>query len=87
MLALDKQTGQKVWQTKECTDGAQYASVVRIRHDGLRLPENVPFWISSVPGTVVSLTETSSTSTSPSSSRPRRSSWNAVAPVGVIVGE
>jgi outer membrane protein assembly factor BamB len=36
LLALDKMTGKKVWQSAEWTDGAQYASIVPIEHGGVR---------------------------------------------------
>ena len=36
VLALNKKTGAKVWQSAEFTDGAQYASVVPVNHAGQR---------------------------------------------------
>lgn len=36
LLALDKMTGNKVWQSKEWTDGAQYASIIAADHNGTR---------------------------------------------------
>ena len=36
VLALNKKTGAKVWQSTEFTDGAQYASVVPVNHGGKR---------------------------------------------------
>ncbi|HSJ01641.1 MAG TPA: PQQ-binding-like beta-propeller repeat protein, partial [Verrucomicrobium sp.] len=36
ILALDKMTGDKVWQSTEWTDGAQYASIVPSDHGGQR---------------------------------------------------
>ncbi len=36
IVALDKLTGDVQWQSKEVTDGAQYASVVPVEHNGQR---------------------------------------------------
>lgn len=36
IIALDKQTGDKIWQSKEFTDRADYASVIVAEHDGVR---------------------------------------------------
>ncbi len=36
LLALDKMTGKKVWQSSEWTDGAQYSSVIAVTHNGSR---------------------------------------------------
>jgi outer membrane protein assembly factor BamB len=36
LVALNKQTGEKLWQSKEWTDDAQYASVVVAEHGGAR---------------------------------------------------
>jgi outer membrane protein assembly factor BamB len=36
ILALDKSTGKKVWQSKELTDGAAYASIIAADVDGVR---------------------------------------------------
>ena len=36
LLALDKMTGKKNWQSAEWTDGAQYASAIPIDHNGKR---------------------------------------------------
>ena len=36
MLALNKRTGKKVWQSKDWKDGAQYSSIMPIDHDGKR---------------------------------------------------
>lgn len=36
LMALDKMTGQKLWQSSEWTDGAQYASAIAIEHGGVR---------------------------------------------------
>ncbi len=36
LLALDKLTGKKVWQSAEWTDAAQYASVIAADHNGTR---------------------------------------------------
>ncbi len=36
LMALDKLTGKKVWQSSEWTDGAQYASPIVIEHGGVR---------------------------------------------------
>lgn len=36
ILALDKTTGEKIWQSKDFTDGAQYASIIAIEHGGKR---------------------------------------------------
>ena len=36
MLALNKLTGEKVWQSAEITDGAQYSSVIAADHNGSR---------------------------------------------------
>lgn len=36
LLALDKMTGKKVWQTAEWTDGAQYSSPIAVTHNGSR---------------------------------------------------
>lgn len=36
MLALDKLTGKKLWQTADWTDGAQYASIVATTYNGAR---------------------------------------------------
>lgn len=36
IVALDKRTGDLVWQSKDLTEGAQYASLVPIEYDGQR---------------------------------------------------
>ena len=36
LMALDKMTGKKVWQSEEWTDGAQYSSAIVIEHGGVR---------------------------------------------------
>ena len=36
MLALDKKTGKKIWQSAEFKDGAQYASMIVVNHAGQR---------------------------------------------------
>ena len=36
VAALNKQTGQVVWQSRQFTDGAQYASVIVVNHNGAR---------------------------------------------------
>ena len=36
ILALDKMTGTKLWQSTTLTDGAQYSSLIPIEHDGKR---------------------------------------------------
>jgi outer membrane protein assembly factor BamB len=36
ILALDKRTGEKIWQSKDFTDGAQYASIIVAEHGGKR---------------------------------------------------
>ncbi len=36
LLALDKKTGAKAWQTADWTDGAQYSSVIAVNHSGSR---------------------------------------------------
>lgn len=36
LLALDKMTGKKLWQSAEWTDGAQYSSVIPVMHNGVR---------------------------------------------------
>ncbi len=36
VLALDKRTGEKIWQSKEITDPAHYSSVIVANHDGRR---------------------------------------------------
>jgi outer membrane protein assembly factor BamB len=36
LVALNKRTGEKLWQSKEWTDGAQYASVIVAEHGGVR---------------------------------------------------
>lgn len=36
MMALDKMTGKKIWQSSEWTDPAQYASPLVIEHNGVR---------------------------------------------------
>jgi len=36
LLALDKMSGKKIWQTAEWTDGAQYSSVIAVNHNGSR---------------------------------------------------
>jgi outer membrane protein assembly factor BamB len=36
ILALEKKTGEKIWQSKDFTDGAQYASIIAIEHGGKR---------------------------------------------------
>jgi hypothetical protein len=36
ILALDKTTGEKIWQSKDFTDGAQYTSIIAIEHGGKR---------------------------------------------------
>ena len=36
VIALNKKTGDLLWQSKEFTDGAQYASLIPADHDGVR---------------------------------------------------
>lgn len=36
IAALDKKTGKVIWQSKEFTDGAQYASIIVAEHNGAR---------------------------------------------------
>ncbi len=36
IAALDKSTGKLLWQSKEFTDGAQYASIIPVEHNGVR---------------------------------------------------
>jgi len=36
VLALDKKTGDTIWQSKDFTDGAQYSSVIAVNHNGAR---------------------------------------------------
>jgi outer membrane protein assembly factor BamB len=36
ILALNKTSGKKIWQSKDFTDGAQYASIIAIDHGGKR---------------------------------------------------
>ena len=36
LLALNKKTGEKIWQSSEITDGAQYASPIVASHNGQR---------------------------------------------------
>jgi outer membrane protein assembly factor BamB len=36
LLALDKMTGKKLWQSAEWTDGAQYSSAIAVTHNGVR---------------------------------------------------
>ena len=36
IAALDKMTGDVVWQSKEFTDGAQYSSLIVVNHNGTR---------------------------------------------------
>ena len=36
MVALDKQTGKLIWQSKEFTDPAQYSSIIAVDHNGAR---------------------------------------------------
>ena len=36
VAALNKQTGKVVWQSSQFTDGAQYASVIAVTHNGTR---------------------------------------------------
>ena len=36
IAALDKMTGNVVWQSKEFTDGAQYSSLIAVNHNGAR---------------------------------------------------
>jgi outer membrane protein assembly factor BamB len=36
LLALNKMTGDKLWQSTEWTDGAQYSSVIAVNHNGVR---------------------------------------------------
>lgn len=36
ILALNKTTGEQIWQSKDFTDGAQYASIIAIEHGGKR---------------------------------------------------
>jgi outer membrane protein assembly factor BamB len=36
IVALDKKTGELVWQSKDFTDGAQYASIIAADHNGGR---------------------------------------------------
>ena len=36
ILALDKKTGEKIWQTADFTDPAHYASIIVAEHDGQR---------------------------------------------------
>lgn len=37
VLALDKKTGKKLWQSTEFTDGAQYSSCIVVDHEGKRM--------------------------------------------------
>ncbi|MCA9187511.1 MAG: PQQ-binding-like beta-propeller repeat protein, partial [Planctomycetales bacterium] len=36
MVALNKMSGEVVWQSSEFTDGAQYSSIIPIEHEGVR---------------------------------------------------
>lgn len=36
IAALDKMTGEVVWQSKEFTDAAQYSSIIAVNHNGAR---------------------------------------------------
>jgi outer membrane protein assembly factor BamB len=36
IAALDKKTGKLIWQSKDFTDGAQYASIIAANHNGAR---------------------------------------------------
>ena len=36
VIALDKKTGDTLWQSKDFTDGAQYSSVIAANHNGAR---------------------------------------------------
>jgi outer membrane protein assembly factor BamB len=36
VVALDRKTGEPVWQSKDFTDGAQYASIITVDHNGAR---------------------------------------------------
>ena len=36
IVALDKKTGEPLWQSKDFTDGAQYASIIAADHNGAR---------------------------------------------------
>jgi outer membrane protein assembly factor BamB len=36
IIALDKKNGKLIWQSKEFTDGAQYASILAVNHNGAR---------------------------------------------------
>ncbi len=36
IAALDKKTGEVVWQSRDFTDGAQYASLIAFEHDAIR---------------------------------------------------
>lgn len=36
IVALDKLTGELLWQSKDFTDGAQYASIIPVHHNGAR---------------------------------------------------
>ena len=36
IIALDKKTGETIWQSKDFTDGAQYSSVIAANHNGAR---------------------------------------------------
>jgi outer membrane protein assembly factor BamB len=36
LLALNKMTGEKIWQSTEWTDGAQYSSIIAADHNGVR---------------------------------------------------
>lgn len=36
MVALDKKSGKLIWQSKDFTDGAQYASIIAADHNGAR---------------------------------------------------
>jgi outer membrane protein assembly factor BamB len=36
IVAFDKMTGEKIWQSKDFTDGAQYASIIVAEHGGKR---------------------------------------------------
>jgi outer membrane protein assembly factor BamB len=36
IIALDKKSGELIWQSKDFTDGAQYASIIAVNHNGAR---------------------------------------------------
>jgi outer membrane protein assembly factor BamB len=36
IIALDKKTGEPLWQSKDFTDGAQYSSIIAAEHNGVR---------------------------------------------------